>query len=342
MGNSGFNFFVNAFNVTPAGLGSWEDVDVSSYLPAGATGVILEFSDRDQSIPRKHMARKKGSTDNFVTRTEATTVSGHVYFLCGVDANRVFQAYVETVDCEIWLIGYTDSAVAFFADGNAIEYSPSAPGIWKDQNIADKVSNDATGVIGFWLTKEGASQYEGIIRKKGSTDYLIKNVIRGPVGALCGLSASKIFQNRVSHLDLEFWVIGYTKPPVTFFTNYIVKGPPTVESEWEELDVSSIVGPGVGGVILELRFQQASVQSIRIVVRRKGSSDNRVVWDDRVRYNGHIWALVGIDAEGILETFVEKDHVDQDINNVKFHVVGYVKWEGILKTKFEKVSLEAA
>lgn len=39
---SGLNFFANAIEVTPAAYGSWQDVDCSGSIPAGATGGGVE------------------------------------------------------------------------------------------------------------------------------------------------------------------------------------------------------------------------------------------------------------------------------------------------------------
>lgn len=339
MGNSGLNFFVNAKNVSPGNYASWQNVDVSAYIPAGATGVIVELSDTEE-IGKKMGTRHPDSVQDFSTRTEAFLIGGHIYQICGVNSSRVFQAYIEDAYCEVWLVGYTDASVVLFTD--MTEYAAGV-GTFVDNNVADIVSGDATGIICQFLLKEGAPQYNGVIRKKGSTDDESgKDLIKGPVDALCGLSDSKIFQARVSDADLEIWVKGYTKPPVEFFTNVIKKGPVIQEAVWEEINCLADVGGGVGGLILELVNFNNSAQSTRVVIRRKGSSDNRTDYDDRIRYIGHIWAAVGINEEGKFEAWVKRDLGDQDIALVKFYIHGYVKWDGMLKTKLAMTELEAS
>ena len=41
-GPIGFNYLDSPVDLTPASAGSWVDVDASAYIPAGATGVILQ------------------------------------------------------------------------------------------------------------------------------------------------------------------------------------------------------------------------------------------------------------------------------------------------------------
>lgn len=341
MGKSGFNFFVNAYEVTPTEYAAWKEVNVQTFIPSGSSGVILEFSNTDNSLARIIAARKKGSNDDFTGRSDTQKVSGHVYNVCGVDANRKFEAYVENASCEIWLIGYTDASVVMFT--NMVDKKTTTSG-WVEVNVASIVSNDATGVICAFLTKDTVNQEEGLIRKKGSTDYETgKNLIRGPVDCLCGLSDSKIFEQRVGNAssgNLELYVKGYTKLPVEWFTNVVKKGPVTQEAVWEDINISGDVPSGTGGVIIEIVNFNSSAQSTHVSVRRKGSSDNRVEYDDRIRYTGHIWALVGVDENRIFQAQVIKDEAGQSIANVKFYLHGYCSWDGSLKTKLEQVSTD--
>lgn len=339
MAKSGFNFFVNAYEVSPIEYAAWKDIDVSQYLPAGATGVIVQLVNRSEAVRKNVAVRKKGSTDDFTGRDWAQKPSGYVYNCCGVDTNKVFQGYLEDSDCEIWLTGYTDDAVTFFT--NMVDKTTESGG-WVNVNVSDIVSLDATGVICQFLNKEGISTGVALIRQKGSTDdELDKNDINGPVDALCGLNESKIFQQKIGDAAVELYVKGYTKPPVKWFTNVVKKGPVTEEAVFEDIDVSGDVGSGVGGVIVEV-VNFNTIQNPRVVLRQKGSTDNRVEYDDRIGVQSHIWVLVGLNDEGIFQVYVKKTDVSQELSKIKFYIHGFVKWEGMLKTKLEKVNLEAS
>ncbi|GAI62390.1 unnamed protein product, partial [marine sediment metagenome] len=97
--------------ITPSTPSSWEDVDVSSYVPSGATGVILHIVNNHLASGEHVGVRKNGSTDD---RHSDFTPSAHFGAAIGVDTNRVFEAYVEsTTNIDIYLIGYTVSGVTF-------------------------------------------------------------------------------------------------------------------------------------------------------------------------------------------------------------------------------------
>src|SRR3972149_12049091 len=138
---SGFNFFTNAIDKTPGTTGAWTDVDVSGDIPSGSTGVILELLNTSGITSYNVAVRKNGSTDD---RSKKIYTQGHIYALCGVDANRIFEAYVD-VSCKVYLVGYTDDAVTF--ETNAIDKSTGTVGQWVDVDISANAPADATGVI---------------------------------------------------------------------------------------------------------------------------------------------------------------------------------------------------
>src|SRR3989304_5947055 len=88
---SGLNFFTNAVNKTPGSTGAWVDVDCSADIPSGASGVILELYNTTAS-KIAGAVRKNGSTDG--QTNHSIVQNGHTFTLIGVDANRVFEAYI--------------------------------------------------------------------------------------------------------------------------------------------------------------------------------------------------------------------------------------------------------
>ena len=80
-----FNYLNNPINVTPATAGSWQDVDVSLYIPIGATGVIVQWvgelaTDWDYGI------RMNGSSDTFGLRKAYGDAQG--FLMTGVDGTE--------------------------------------------------------------------------------------------------------------------------------------------------------------------------------------------------------------------------------------------------------------
>ncbi len=96
------NFFTNSIDVTPGVAGSWQDVDVSAYVPTDATGVIIQAYNSGATNYALGL-RKKGSTDN---RTQDLPGSRQTWGYTGLDASRVFQAYIGSTAFKLKLLGY--------------------------------------------------------------------------------------------------------------------------------------------------------------------------------------------------------------------------------------------
>lgn len=163
---SGFNFFTNGIDKTPSTTGSWVDVDVSGDgVPSGATGVILKIVNTGTTAYRGEV-RKNGSADDFTGYIVNAFMS---YAFVGIDANRIFEAFIGDTAVKIYLIGYTDENIGFFT--NAVDKTPSTTGSWVDVDVSgDGVPVDATGVICFFDNITSATVYQGGIRKDGSSD----------------------------------------------------------------------------------------------------------------------------------------------------------------------------
>jgi hypothetical protein len=90
---------------TPANAGSWQDVDCSAIIPAGASGAILEVRNTGGSNWFA-CVRKKGSSNDFSSSNKEMS-NRHHHAVVGVDGSRVFQAYVgHATDVDIFVLGY--------------------------------------------------------------------------------------------------------------------------------------------------------------------------------------------------------------------------------------------
>ena len=119
---------------TPAAAGSWQDVDCSAFIPAGAVAAILEVRNTGASNWIA-CVRKKGSSDDFTASNKAGSWRHH-HPVVGLDSSRVFQAYVgHATEVDIFVLGYivppptqTISGAGNIASGEA-EGTPSvSPG----------------------------------------------------------------------------------------------------------------------------------------------------------------------------------------------------------------------
>ena len=90
--------------VTPAIANAWVDIDVNAYVSAKDSVVVLHCINKHTSKNYAVRLRKNGSIDN---RTIELPLSAGTdcWIAVGIDANRVFEAYVEdTTSISIYLI----------------------------------------------------------------------------------------------------------------------------------------------------------------------------------------------------------------------------------------------
>ena len=116
-GHLGSDFvpFINPYDVTPSTIGAWTTVDVSAYVPQGATGVLLTIEGKPgTSGEYKVDVRKTGSTDDHVSQfTYGTYLYNNVRFvMVGLDENRRFDVYLGSDIYAVYLWGYFKAAVA--------------------------------------------------------------------------------------------------------------------------------------------------------------------------------------------------------------------------------------
>jgi len=317
---SGFNFFANAIDITPATIDAWTDVDVSAHIPAGSTGVILDLH---CTVAQLYVSvRKNGSTDD---RSANHRLSANVHrgAWIGVDANRIFEAKIDTADAKIWLVGYTDENVTF--ETNAIDKSLGTTGAWTDIDISANAPSGSTGVICEIVNTHATSHYIGVIRKNGSSDDRTANSkVRAKhcVYGLCGLDASYIFEGYIEAVDVDFYVVGYTKAPIVFFTNAIDKSL-TITGSWLDIDLTADTEAAADGAIWQIHNLAAAIRYGEL--RKNGSSDDRSA-SAGLLANCHCCLGVGLDTDNICEGYISDTTVD-------FYLMGYCKPAGATYTK---------
>ena len=209
--------FAQAFYPLPAAVEltvpapGWQDIDVSSYIPTGATGVILHVHNKSGTA-RGIGLRKKGSTDNRLQNMDGSP--GHFWAMIGVDESRVLQVNSGNItDIDVYLVGYTATGVVFF--DNAYDKSLVATGAWTDIDL----SAECPGAIGIIveIVASGGAISAGL-RKNGSTDAR-------PAGnkyhswAIIGCDGAQVIEGWIQDLAVDFFVVGYVTEGAVFKTN---------------------------------------------------------------------------------------------------------------------------
>lgn len=294
---------ITPVEVTPGVSGSHQDVDCSSYIAEGATGVILQIVNL-QSYGREVGLRKNGSTDD---RPFEIYDESHLWAMVGVDEDRIFDCEVENVDdVDVYLIGYTMSGVTFKT--NADDISMSDEDDWYDIDCSTEAPN-AVGVI-IEITSTGS--YNFGCRKELSTDDRHRDASVHS-WAIIGCDESQIIEGYVESLGVDFFLVGYVTDGATFSTNADDKSLGDIGS-YIDIDCST-EAPGAGMLFVEVIYSSESGGASYGLREDDESGGYHDIYWDIVR---HAWAIIKCDDSQVIEGKIENITVD-------FFLVGYAE-----------------
>ncbi len=304
-----FNYLPTPIDVTPT-LTGWRDVDVSANVPAGATGVIIQWDNLVTGNDEDFGIRKKGSTDGFFVESGKDGQQG--WLMTGLDANRVFQVYLGALGPKTYLIGYTMAGVTFLT--NRVDKSTATTGTYQDVTIAaDTGSATAIGAI-FVMYPNAGSGADYALRKKGSTDdrYTLSRARVANV-VLVGVDGVETAQQKIANVSMDLYLVGYVTSGAVYFTNAVNRSTGTTGSYVSE-DMTADLGAGVAnGVFLEISDTAGNDRNTGL---RPGGSTYDLYAPTR-----HQWAVAGLDAGDVFQQQIENATHD-------LYMVGYSLADG--------------
>ena len=251
--DTGFVWFTNADDISLSTTGSWQDIDVSPYLPVGATGAIVEVVNTGTSSSYTAVVRGKEDTRDYMSNPafEEIEAETHRWQIVKVDSNRLIQGYIEHIDIDFKLLGYTiGSDPAFFTTPPDI--TPGTTGSWTPVDVSGYVDIDADGVILFIDSIDSTDRAYGI-REVGSSYSTTNRELEeyGNTMYLVGINASDQFDAYIENANVKIYLEGQSKGSVVYYTDDIpVLDPPT--GSYQELDADdySVSGDANGLIFL--------------------------------------------------------------------------------------------
>lgn len=273
---------------------AWVKIPLRTYIPAGATGIILHVVDTNATGSRVVAVRKPGSTDDRIS--DNMDQYSHCWRACGVDAGRNIEVYVESSSpaiIDLYLTAYTGPGVTFLT--NAV-LKDAATGSWADVSCATEAPW-ATGLI-FEIYGAGDQQIQ--LRKKGSTDSYIGYAHHASsAGAMVGCDTGQVIQQYRADANTHAYLIGYVTDGVIWNTDPVDRSL-SATGAWTDLTALS-TGMGMG--IYQVRLPIADTKAFGL--RRKGSSED-------IYYNADesCYALIPGDNGRLIEGKIEDAIVD--------------------------------
>lgn len=294
--------WITPVEITPGTADAWVDCDVSTYVPAGATGVILHVVVTVGAV-YDFSFRKNGSTDARVSRF-SDTGTGNSWVAVGVDTNRVLELYLDDItNMDVYLVGYYGSEAAFFT--NAPNKSLSTTAAWTDIDISADTGAETAIAAVFDISGSETAYYFGL-RKNGSTDArTYYNRFHDCPCFVIGVDASEICEGYIDNLVMDFFLLGYIKSSHTFNTNATDLSLSTLAA-W--LDLAALPSGATGGYI-----EVPAAYGPYLYGLRKNGSVEDIYQTTGLRV---AFGIVECDASQIIEGKIEIVRVD-------FFLVGY-------------------
>lgn len=209
--------FVTLVDLSFTKNNTWQDVDCSAYIPATATGVLLDviISGADLNAG----VRKNGSTNNNYGQYSPASAA-HTFMCIGVDGSQIFEAIAESASVSIILHGYTEDEATFFT--NSITKTISGSGVWEDINIsADTGANTATAAIFLFYSNGNAGSGGWYHRDNGSTDNVLSGGrAQGIQCQIIGVDGSEICEGYAQFASyVNRYLVGYFTSEITMSVN---------------------------------------------------------------------------------------------------------------------------
>jgi len=308
----GFTWFTNAFDISLSTTGSWQDIDVSTNVSDGATGVIVEVVNTGTStfsgiLRGKEDTRDYMSDPNF----EAINKGTHRWQIVKLDDNLVMQGFIEDRDVDFKLLGYTlGSDPEYYT--TPIDVTPGTTGSWTTVDVSGHVDADADGVIlSIDSIKNKAKEYG--IREVGS-GYSATNWKIGAYGQsmyAVGIDGSDQFDAYIKDSDIKLYLVAQTKGSVVYYTDDEAVTDPSTGS-WQTLDADDYVTPSLpsnaNGLMLHV-INTDGKKEYRLSLRNASSTDD---WAGNFEKKTHIQAAIGFNDAHEFEEYM--GHTDMDVS----------------------------
>ena len=303
----GFTWLTQADDISVTTAGSWQDIDLSSYVPSNAAGVVVELINTDNATHRAFV-RGKEDTRDYMSGPQDGRLRNrtHRWQMVKLDSNRTIQGYVNDTSVRFKLLGYTTGDDPdYFAVPPDI--TPATTSAWTTVDVSSQVDATADGVI--LLVYSGSEQDRDYgIREVGSSDTYEDVGLRRYQSTMyvVGLNASKEFEAWIEQTALRIYLVAQTKGRFTYYVNDIAVADPPLGS-WQSMDADDYAVPAAaGGLILTVKSPNYGIMTFR----HGDGLDNWGPLSTNVDSDTLVQAPVGLNLANEWDEYMEIDDTD--------------------------------
>ena len=308
---SGIIYFDEPVDVSPGAgdVGGWTDIDITEYVPAYATGAVVHLYTSNQ--PEIIGVRMNG-----VALDMRGDIGGHIWGLVGIDANDIFEGWIEAVTCHIYLVGFTGSGVTYNVAPDDISIGALA---WTPIDLSALAPDAIGAIVAIDRTIAGADAYG--LRMNGSADARIDTIFGdGWFYGIIGCDAAQVIEGYVGAVTTDFYLVGYITEDFTFNLNATETSFVGGFAAWNPMDLSNYVPAGTTHII----FEVVAPGGLSYGFQRNDSAENIVAPTQT-----HSWVIVECDSDYIVEHWANNANLD-------VFIVGYT--QGYIDDPYQKVA----
>ncbi len=318
----GFVWLDPAVDISLTPIDSWKNINLSAYVPNGATGAVVEVVKTDITGDHTGVVRAKEDTRDYMSSPSFQEIEAgtHRWQIVKLDNTRSIQGHISNTSVDFKLLGHTTGSDPAYVIASTVtpDITPSVKGVWMTIDVRTFVSDDATGAILF-IDSEDGSDREYAIREVSSNYTNPGRELEeyGNSMYLVGLNDAKHFEGYIDPLGLmKIYLVGYTEQSAFYYMlDNAVPDPGCPLTcnygNWQMMDADDLhVFPDANGLIFYIENTDASAddKDYRLSFRPMGSGDDWGVGD--IGNDTHLQGAVGLDANQQWQAWMEDAFMD--------------------------------
>jgi hypothetical protein len=298
----GFIWFEGAEDVSVTATGSRQDVDLSGFLPAGASAAVIELVNTT-ATSRTGVARGREDTRDYMPGSANGKLPGetHRWQTVKVNRNRVIQVNLEHIDIEFKLLGYTVGSDPMYFDIPP-GITPATTSSWSTVDVSAYVDDGTDGVI-LIIYSTSSADHDYAIHEIGSSDASTGYELDpyGNTMYMVDLDGSNRFEAYVQDNAISIYLVARTKGSVVYYDDDIAVTDP-LNGEWQTLDADDYGIPaGANAVVLRLANTSLTLDQ-KLGLRHGASTDN---WDANIGSGTHLQGVAALRDDNRWDEYME-------------------------------------
>ena len=243
--------FFEEQEVTLSAANTWEDVDLSSFVPEDAEVVFL-IGRNSTGNTRRFQVRCNGSTQSFASGDWGLNDGGMVWQAIKVDVNKTIEVYRNSGLVTLYIFGYLKKS-EISATTNMPFVAPTTLSTWEEIDLSSHIPSGTGKVYGALIHPVNNSGQASTtiwgVRNTDSTNEILQSQT-GSYGGLCVVKFppdGNTAEFYLATLEMKFYIVGFLKQDIVEFHDEAIDVTPTATNLTFE-DTSTLPSNAIAGI----------------------------------------------------------------------------------------------